>query len=220
MPTLPIIVLPYPLILLPGARATFPITNKQADALIRLINSSHHNPVLAAVPLVQHEGTTSVNKWGVTALIKRFVRPRAHSADQRYLLTLAGIARVCLTNHPHPQAVPVPSPSSHPLPRVDVTLPAPDADLPPSPDVVQDFKVAAIRLLERLAQDDAQSTLKREGWSSIAQLVAGTEIHQAAALADAIISALGAEHADKLGEFFFSCPEHPSAATAFGPSES
>ena len=193
-PTLPLIVLPFPLVLLPGARATFPLAGNIADALIRLIESSPSNPVLAAVPLVQNEGNTSINKWGATARITRFVRPRAHS-DEPHLLTLTGIARVRLTEPPPTINGPVP------LPRVDVSYPPSDADTPPTPDVVQDFKAAAIRLLERFAQDTSQAARKRESWSRIAHLVDETEAHRAAALADAIISAVGAEHADKLGEF-------------------
>ncbi|KAI0298983.1 Lon protease C-terminal proteolytic domain-containing protein [Multifurca ochricompacta] len=190
-PTLPLITLPFPLILLPAARVTFPITHKQADALIHLIDSSLSNPVLAAAPLIQFEGNTSVNKWGVTARITRFVRPRPQS-DDPYLLTLTGIARLCLVKPPQ-----VPN-DYFPLPRVDVTYPAPDADSPPSADIVQDFKAAAIRLLERFAQDNSQSARKRESWSRIAHLVDETEPHKAAALADAIVSAVGAEHAEKL----------------------
>src|ERR1700679_3564904 len=94
---LPLIPLPYPLILLPSARSTFPIPNDQADALIRLLNSSTTNPVFAAVPFVQHDGTTSPHEWGVTARIARLVRPRAQS-DEPYLVTLAGITRIRLTN--------------------------------------------------------------------------------------------------------------------------
>ena len=193
-PTLPLLILPFPLVLLPGARATFPLAGSIADALIRLVESSPSNPILAAVPIVQNEGNNFVHKWGVTARITRFVRPRAHS-DEPHLLTLTGIARVRLANLPPAINGPVP------LPRIDVSYPPPDADSPPAADVVQDFKAAAIRLLERFAQDTSQAARKRESWSRIAQLVDETEPQRTAALADAIISAVGAEHADKIGEF-------------------
>ncbi len=201
-PALPLVFLPFPLVLLPGARATFPIPENLADALLRLIESSPGNPILGAVPLVQNEGNTSVHKWGVTARITRFVRPRAHS-DEAHLLTLTGMARVRL-NHP-PQS----TNDLQPLPRLDVSYPPPDDDLPPTADVVQDFKAAAVRLLERFAQDTSQSARKRESWSRIAHLVDETQPHKAAALADAIISAVGAEHADKLGKYRHSCSHHP-----------
>ena len=215
---LPLIPLPYPLILLPSARLTFPISNNQADALIRLFNSSITNPLFAAVPFVQHDGTTSLHEWGVTARIARFVRPRAQS-DEPYLLTLAGITRIHLTNtstDTSPSAnntitgtsgASSASSDAHPLPRVTVIHSPPDAQSPPASDVVQDFKAGAIRLLERFAQDTSQSARKRESWARIALVVDETEPDKVAALADAIVSAVGAEHVDKLGEcqrFFLS----------------
>lgn len=111
------------------------------------------------------------------------------------VLTLTGIARVRLTDPPQVINGPLP------LPRVEVSHPPSDADSPPTTDTVQDFKAAAIRLLERFAQDTSQAARKRESWSRIAHLVDESEPQRAAALADAIISAVGAEHADKLGEF-------------------
>ena len=48
---------------------------------------------------------------------------------------------------------------------------------------------------------------KRKSWARIAPVVDETESEKAAALADTIVFAVGAEHADKLGEcqraFFF-----------------
>ena len=208
---LPLIPLPYPLIPLPSARLTFPISNNQADALIRLFNSSITNPLFAAVPFVQHDGTTSLHEWGVTARIARFVRPRAQS-DEPYLLTLAGITRIHLTSTSTDTSPTTSntttgtsgtssaSSDAHPLPRVTVIHSPPDAQSPPAPDIIQDFKAAAIRLLERFAQDTSQSARKRESWARIALVVDETELDKAAALADAIVSAVGAEHVDKLGE--------------------
>ncbi|KAF8487020.1 ATP-dependent protease La [Russula ochroleuca] len=189
---LPLIPLPYPLILLPSARLTFPIPSIQADALIRLFDSSVANPVLAAVPFVQHEGTTTLNEWGVTARIARFVRPRAHS-DEPFLLTLTGITRIRLTSTSTST-----SDASPPLSHVTVVHPPPDAHSPPASDIVQEFKTAAIRLLERYAQDASQSVRKRESWARIAHVVDETGQSKAAALADAIVSVVGAEHPDKL----------------------
>ncbi|KAH9177268.1 hypothetical protein EDB89DRAFT_2226293 [Lactarius sanguifluus] len=88
--------------------------------------------------------------------------------------------------------------STTPYPsRSDTSHPQPDADSPPAADVVQDFKAAAIRLLERFSQDTSQSARKRESWARIAHLVEESGSHKAAALADAINSAVDVEHADK-----------------------
>ena len=50
-PTVPLILLPFPLVLLPGARATFPLHANIAEPLRRLIEPSPSNSLLAAVPL-------------------------------------------------------------------------------------------------------------------------------------------------------------------------
>ncbi|KAH8976771.1 hypothetical protein EDB83DRAFT_2643500 [Lactarius deliciosus] len=79
-----------------------------------------------------------------------------------------------------------------------IFYPPPDADSPSAAEVVQDIKAATIHLLERFSQDTSQSARKRESWACIAHLVEESESHKAAALADAIISAVDVEHADKL----------------------
>ena len=73
------------------------------------------------------------------------------------------------------------------LPRIHDSYPQPDADTLPVADVVQDFKAAAIRLLERFAQDTSQAAHKRESWSRIAQLIDETEPQWTAALTDTIL---------------------------------
>ncbi|KAH8987330.1 ATP-dependent protease La [Lactarius akahatsu] len=183
-PTLPLIILPFPLVLLPGARATFPIPANLADALLPTPSSPPY-------PSSKTRETPSSTSGLSPPRITRFVRPRPNS-DEPHLLTLTGLARVRLTDPPQVVNDPLP------LPRLDVSYPPQDADSPPATDVVQDFKAAAIRLLERFSQDTSQSARKRESWTRIAHLVEESESHKAAALADAIISAVGAEHADKL----------------------
>jgi hypothetical protein len=59
---------------------------------------------------------------------------------------------------------------------------------------MQDFNAAT--LPEHFVQDTLQAAHKHESWSCIAQFV-----DEVAALADAIISAVSAEPADKLGGF-------------------
>jgi hypothetical protein len=75
-----------------------------------------------------------------------------------------------------------------------------DSHAPPTHNIVRDFKVAAVHLLERFAQDAALSARKRESWAPIVGLIKETEPEKAAALADTILVAVGADHADNLGE--------------------
>ncbi|KAH9039670.1 ATP-dependent protease La [Lactarius pseudohatsudake] len=107
-------------------------------------------------------------RWAVTC-ITRIVRPRANSDESH--LALTGIARVHLTD-PHKLL-------NDPFPYPASTSP-PNVDSPPAAD------------------DTSQSARKRESWTRIAHLVEENESHKAAALAGAIISAVGVEHTDKL----------------------
>jgi hypothetical protein len=78
---------------------------------------------------------------------------------------------------------------------------------------VRDFKAAAICFLECFAQDTSQSARECESWSRIARLVDKTEPSRVAALADTIVSAIGADNVDKLGvvPFLGAYPSvHPS----------
>jgi hypothetical protein len=55
----------------------------------------------------------------------------------------------------------------------------PDSHVPPAHDVVQDFKVATVHLLERFSQDPALLARKRKSWAPIAGLVEETEPEKA-----------------------------------------
>jgi len=131
--------------------------------------------------------------------LARIVRPRPHS-DRPYLTTLTVTARVHLTDNPPSHAADA---DALPLPRFDVVRPPPHANSPPAPDIVRDFKAVAVRLLELFAQDTLQSARKGESWDRIARLVDKTELERVSALAGAIVSAVGAEYADRPGEHPF-----------------
>ncbi|KAI0299475.1 hypothetical protein BC826DRAFT_966931 [Russula brevipes] len=73
-----------------------------------------------------------------------------------------------------------------------------DSRAPPTHDVVKDLKAAAVHLQELFAQDAALLARKRKSWVPIVGLVEETEPEKAAALADAVVAAVGAGHADKL----------------------
>ena len=84
---------------------------------------------------------------------------------------------------------------------VDVSYPSADADTPPNRRRRPGFQGPRYPLLERVAQDTSQAAHKGESWSRIAHLVNETELHRTASLAVVIVTTIGAEHADKLGEF-------------------
>ena len=100
-PTLPVLPLPYPTILLPAAHITVPVDRELGQALLTLIQESEAQPAVAAIPLLseprsekdlprlvldgnQDENATVLNEWGVHARITRLVRPSALNPTQPY----------------------------------------------------------------------------------------------------------------------------------------
>lgn len=69
----------------------------------------------------------------------------------------------------------------------------------PSTEEFMAFKNAALRLLERLSQDSTQIR-KREAWVKIMGLVEDLEEEKVGWMADMLVSTVGVEYADKIGE--------------------
>ncbi|KAA1475792.1 ATP-dependent protease La [Dentipellis sp. KUC8613] len=181
--------LPHPLLLLPAARVTIPISAAAVDDLLDLIDSSDPATV-AVVPLVRPSGTT-LHEWGVSAHIVRLVRPTRPST-QPYLLSVQGVARIRLASS---HAVSVNNRES--LPKLTYSEPSPDADGAPSREVIAAFRSAALRLLDRLAKDSVQPR-RKEGWLKIVSLVEETSDDRMGWLADTLVSAVNGEYNDKL----------------------
>ncbi|KAI0063342.1 hypothetical protein BV25DRAFT_418734 [Artomyces pyxidatus] len=191
--SLPTLALPYPLILLPSARLTLPISQAQADAILSLIDASPGHTTLAAIPTIQTKDRSSqphLHEWGVSARISRLVRPPSRST-QPYLLTIQGLTRVRLTA---PERFGDPD---H-LPLLPVSYPPVEGDLLPPPDVVSAFKAAAVSLLDRLAQSNPR---KRDIWARLAAVVEEADVDRAAGLPDLVVSSVGAEYEERLREY-------------------
>ena len=203
---LPVLALPYPLILLPTARLTVPIGRTLADKLLAILQDSESTqPVLAVVPVPPLADSSLANSsspphtgpvHGTTARIIRLVRARTLSAPgaprHPYLLSLHGLARVRL---------------AHPLDADSQTLDSlseravvnPAADQVPPRETVDAFKDAALRLLDRLAKDSVQLQRKDE-WLRVAVMVEEIADHRSTWMADVLVAAINGDYQDKLGE--------------------
>lgn len=73
----------------------------------------------------------------------------------------------------------------------------PPTDRVPSRESVDTFKVAALRLLDRLAKDASQLS-RKEGWMKVSGMVEEISDARAAWMADVMVAAVNGEYSDKL----------------------
>lgn len=186
---LPVMPLPYPLILLPSARLTIPVSSAAGELLLDLVQQAEAPPVVAAVPIPSAD-TSTPHDWGTAARIVRVVRPPrslARDAQRPYLLTVHGLARIHL-----PEAQEKIDGLAER--RVDY----PNADGTASAEDVATFKAAAIKLLDRLTRD-APNDSKRDFYLKLSNMVDEITTQRAPWLADLLVASLNSEYADKLG---------------------
>ncbi|KAG2121305.1 ATP-dependent protease La [Suillus clintonianus] len=182
-PKLPVLLLPHPLILLPTARLTLPISRSLADAIISHLDDS--DAVLAALPLPAPDSPSEVT-YGTAARVVRLVRPR--NLTQQYLLSLHGVARVRLPS-------PIQIDQLECLPIHNVVYPSSEGT--PSRDTVESFKDAALILLDRLAKDSLQQQ-RKDDWLRVAAIVEDISEQRAAWMADVLVAAVSPQYPDKL----------------------
>ena len=209
-PRLPVFPLPYPLLLLPTARLTIPISREFADNLLAILDDSDAGqPVLAAIPVPVPLEPTSADvspvppvtanmpppTHGVAARVVRVVRARTMaSPDPRhpYLLYLHGLTRIRLL-----QPLDLDPTSLDSFPQHAVAYPP--ADTTPSHETVEAFKDAAIGLLDRLTKDSVQAQ-RKDDWLKVASMVEEISDQRAGWMADVLVAAISGQYADKLGE--------------------
>jgi ATP-dependent Lon protease len=197
--TLPVLVLPLPLILIPASRITIQVTPSIGVAIHALIDESDALPVIAVVPLANDATSPPLlSEWATTARVVRLVRPTPRNPRQPYLLFLHGLNRVHLgrtnTDLSFPQ---------EDLLFYDVEYPP--TELVPSNEVVEKFKYAGMNLLDRLARDSTQLA-KKESYSKIAGMLQDITSVRAAWMADVLIGAINGEYSDKLGSLLLLKP--------------
>lgn len=230
---LPVLALLYPLLLLPTARLTIPVSKTLADNLLATLDDSDGaQPVLAVIPVpvsvepdVAATPTVTANApppiHGVAARVVRLVRARTvNSSPTRYpyLLYLHGLTRIRLL-----QPLDLDPTTFDTLPQYAVAYPP--ADAIPSHETVEAFKDAALRLLDRLAKDSVQAQRKDE-WLKVSSMVEEISDQRAAWMADVLVASISGQYADKLGEsripfpflvFFFSSSSVPHGACPLIP---
>ncbi|KAI6147884.1 Lon protease C-terminal proteolytic domain-containing protein [Pisolithus tinctorius] len=204
---LPVLPLPFPVILLPTARLTIPISRELAERLQAVLHDSDSNQprVIATVPVPPPPDPSNVSSYppplngtgpvhGTAARIVHLVPVRTLSASvsphQPYVLSLHGLTRIRL-------AQPLDLDSQVADSLSERTVHHPPADQTPSRGAVETFKDAALRLLDRLAKDSVQSQ-RKDDWLRVSVMVEDVPDHRSAWMADVLVAAINCAYADKL----------------------
>ncbi|THH07574.1 hypothetical protein EW145_g3290 [Phellinidium pouzarii] len=193
MSTLPVLPLPYPSLVLPGARVSLHVDAELGQHLAALMQDADTHAVVAAVPIINAESNESAqpifSEWGCAARITRLMRMLNKSG--KYIVTLYGLARVHL-------AKPLVIKSD-----VLVTLPYhpveyPSNEITPKRETITEFRSAALKLLDRLIQDAGKGTVRRESYDRFATMVEELADARVPWLADIMIYNIISDHSDRL----------------------
>jgi ATP-dependent Lon protease len=131
----------------------------------------------------------------------RLTRPSPLQPSQPFLLSLQGISRFQFADSHH-GAVSLKDIRGE-LRRFPIIYPPEDHKQPPSPETTRVFKEAAITLLNRLNIDAGDSSVKKEAWSKLSELIEEVGEDKACWYADVMVGAVNGEYVEKLGEFTY-----------------
>lgn len=198
---LSVLPLPHPLILLPAARITIPLSRPIGEHILFLSEEADKDsqPVLAAVPIITPTGSQTesngpvFSEWATAARVVRLLRPPPRNPKQPYLLSLQGIARVHL-KAPLDLQIPTDYLAEH-----AVEYPGIESTAVPSRESVEVFKSAALKLLDRLAKNATVQSSRTDAWSKLSGMIEEISAARAAWMADVLVTAVNGEYADKLG---------------------
>ncbi|KAG5644270.1 hypothetical protein DXG03_008755 [Asterophora parasitica] len=193
---LPVLALPHPLILLPTARFTMPVSKQIGEAILALIDESDALPVIAAVPITNPPSDNSspvLSEWGTAARVLRVVKPTLRNQRQPYLVSLHGLTRIRIIAASDTNSLP---------PELAADLTLQDIEYPPteripSEETVDKFKHSALRLLDRLARDSAQQ-VRKDSYNKIASMLEDITNSRAPWMADVLVGSINGEYNDKL----------------------
>ncbi|KIK13185.1 hypothetical protein PISMIDRAFT_119358 [Pisolithus microcarpus 441] len=206
-PRLPVLPLPFPLILLPTARLTVPISRELAERLQTILHDSDSSqPIVAAIPLPPPTDRSNTTNFpsplgirtagpvhGTAARVVRLVPVRGLSAPVSprppYILSLHGLIRICL-------AQPLDSDSQVADSLSERPVHYPPADQAPSHEVAAAFKDAALRMLDRLAKDSMHSQ-RKDDWLRVSVIVEDVPDHRLPWMADVLVAAINCDYTDK-----------------------
>ncbi|KAJ8074775.1 hypothetical protein PM082_019100 [Marasmius tenuissimus] len=181
---IPVLPLPYPLVLLPGARLTIPISQDIGEALLNLLERTQNLPVVAAIPAIppnENEKGNSLPEYATATRILRLVRPARQMDGEKvamYLASVHGLTRVKL-EEPYDANRALLSPNTHSKGQLEmrvVSYPPPhsldqEQDLIALRDAIVKFKTSALKVLGHLIQNSQHQQAKKDAYAKVAAML-------------------------------------------------
>lgn len=193
---LPVMSLPHPLVLLPTARVTLFVSKAVGESLQSVVETPDSQNIVVAVPTITlptKTGDPLLSEHGVAARILQLRRSNSRNPAQAYQLTIAGLSRVKLRQPLQVKAKDLNSVIYCPVQY------SPSEGLP-SGATVAAFKVAALNLLDKLTKPGP----RKEQWDRLSAVIEDISNEKAGTMADAMVSTVEGEFADKLGKLWIS----------------
>jgi ATP-dependent Lon protease len=198
---LPLLPLPYPIILLPSCTSTLfvdYVTSQKILELRRRRGNIEDALTVAAVPAaveppLGQKVPPALSQWATAARVVRMMRGTAEQGTaQAYVLVLHGVARIRLSG-----AKLVIS-ETESIQDVEVTYPA--FSKQPPVEAVEQFRSAALKLLEKLA-NQASHSAKRSQWLKLSNMTEEMLAEGDISVVDRLVAALKCEFMENLGAF-------------------
>ncbi|KAL0578057.1 hypothetical protein V5O48_003919 [Marasmius crinis-equi] len=181
---IPVLPLPYPLVLLPGARLTIPISQDVGEALLNLLEKTQNLPVVAAVPAVspnEKEKDRILPEYATATRILRLVRPARQMDGEKaamYLASVHGLTRVKLEEPYDPNRA-LSSPNTYTKGQLEmriVSYPPPhsfdqEQDVITLRDAIVKFKTSALKVLGHLIQNSQHQQAKKDAYAKVAAML-------------------------------------------------
>ncbi|KAH9922330.1 ATP-dependent protease La [Epithele typhae] len=187
---LPVLTLPYPLVLLPTARTQVALDEATGSRLIELVQRSDAPQLtVGTVPI---STSNSLHSWGTLARVVRVVRPVSRGPQRFYNVTLQGLSRI---HFPDLDPTPI---GVGPNELLELAVYIPTQDGCPSHEAIGPFRSAASKLLDYIAQDANQQS-RRDVYLKISHMIEEVSDDRTPWMADVIVAGINkVEYDDKL----------------------
>ena len=183
-----------------GSRLSLPVGADVGHQLTELIRESEDSPVVAAVPILRSNAVEGVKaesyvlgEWDCATRVTRLVH--ALNASEKFIIIVHGLARIRLA-----KPLSLGEDALHSLPAHPIELVVEDST--PRRETINEFRAAALKLVDRLLQDTGKSSARREVLERFATMAEDLTDSRISWLADLMTHTTVSDYSDRLGNAF------------------